>query len=150
MNTARKINDFCLEIEKALSDKGFVDPSTTFYFNFCGHTLYFSATGYLDDKFSHQDASKGTFSSDCLGSDLTSDPFDAGLKDIVRRARAWISALDAPSTVRKNAYIAKVGRLIDEGREMHDVEIDAHFINPLVQAMEKLSSNIITHVEAAE
>ena len=47
------------------------------------------------------------------------------------------SILDA----KKEAFIAAVGRLIDQGR---DIGIDIEYMNPLTEMMGKLSTNIIT------
>jgi len=57
------------------------------------------------------------------------------------RAHEFVDGLVSVEETKKNDFIAAVGRLIEQGRE---VGIDVDFLNPLTDMMKNLSTNIIT------
>jgi len=57
------------------------------------------------------------------------------------RAHEFVDGLASVEETKKNDFIAAVGRLIEQGR---DVGIDVDFLNPLTDMMKTLSTNIIT------
>jgi hypothetical protein len=59
----------------------------------------------------------------------------------IQDAEDYINGLRSVDEIARDAFIASLGRLIDQGREV-GVEVD--FLNPLTALMDKLSSNIIT------
>ena len=67
-----------------------------------------------------------------------------GFETLIQDTEDYINGLKSVAEIQKDNFIASVGRLIDQGREI-GVEVD--FLNPLVEMMGKLSSNIITKEE---
>ena len=57
------------------------------------------------------------------------------------KVETYIANLPSITDARRDAFIAAVGKLIDQGR---DIGIEVDFLNPLTDMMTKLSSNILT------
>lgn len=67
--------------------------------------------------------------------------YEDGFAVLLQRVEAKINSLPSIEDAKRDAFIAAVGRLIDQGK---DIGIDVKFLNPLTKMMEKLSTNIIT------
>ena len=67
--------------------------------------------------------------------------YEDGFAVLLQRVEAKITSLPSIEDAKRDAFIASVGRLIDQGK---DIGIDVKFLNPLTKMMEKLSTNIIT------
>jgi hypothetical protein len=65
------------------------------------------------------------------------DGFDGLISDVEEYIEKQKSVLE----IQQDAFVAAVGRLIDQGKE---IGVDVKFLNPLTDMMTKLSSNIIT------
>lgn len=68
-------------------------------------------------------------------------PAEEDFGPLFDRAHAFVNGLVSVDDAKKNDFIAAVGRLIEQGR---DVGIDVDFLNPLTDMMKTLSTNIIT------
>jgi hypothetical protein len=116
-------------LEKLLSNKGFTAPKIEISVGFSTRELTsniaYKAGGSSEYQFIHVEALDGFES-------LISDTED------------YINGLKSVAEIRKDAFVASVGRLIDQGR---DIGIEVEFLNPLVDMMGKLSHNIL-EVEA--
>lgn len=118
----REIN----RLEKLLSDKGFtatkVEISVGFSTRELTANIAYKAGGSFEYKFIHIEALDG---------------FEVLIAD----TEEYIHGLKSVQEIERDAFMASVGRLIDQGRE---IGIDVDFLNPLTTMMEALSSNIIT------
>lgn len=61
--------------------------------------------------------------------------------DILRRMDAFIAKLPSPDETRMKEFMGALSDVIELGRQ-NGIEVD--FVNPLVETMKRLSSNIIT------
>jgi len=117
----REIN----RLEKLLTSKGFTAPKIEISVGFSTRELTanisYKAGGSSEYQFIHLEALDG---------------FDALIQD----TEDYINALKSVAEIQKDAFIASVGRLIDQGR---DIGIEVDFLNPLVKMMGKLSHNIL-------
>lgn len=125
-----KASDILREItrlEKLLSDKGFgaakIEISVGFSTRELTANIHYKAGHDVQYKFIHIEADDG---------------FEALLMD----TEVFIFELKSVREIERDAFVASVGRLIDQGR---DIGIEVEFLNPLVSMMQDLSSNIITH-----
>ena len=118
----REIN----RLEKLLTNKGFTAPKIEISVGFSTRELTsniaYKAGGSYEYQFIHIEASDG---------------FEALIQDTAD----YINGLKSVAEIQKDAFIASVGRLIDQGKEI-GVEVD--FLNPLTALMDKLSTNILT------
>ena len=116
-------------LEKRLNDKGFAAPKIEISIGFSTRELTanisYRAGNEVKYQFIHIEA-------------------DDGFESLILDTQDYIDGLKSVAEIQKDAFIAAVGRLIDQGREI-DVEVE--FLNPLVEMMGKLSSNIITKEE---
>lgn len=114
-------------LEKLLSSKGFTCPKIEISVGFSVRELTsgisYKAGGQSQFEFIHLEALDG---------------FEALITD----SEDYINGLKSVAEIQKDEFIAAVGRLIDQGKEI-GIEVD--FLNPLTDMMTKLSSNIITH-----
>jgi hypothetical protein len=124
-----KSNDILREInrlENLLTNKGFTSPKIEISVGFSTRELTsniaYKAGGSTEYQFIHLEA-------------------DDGFEALIQDTEDYINGLKSVAEIQKDAFIASVGRLIDQGREI-GVEVD--FLNPLTALMDKLSSNIIT------
>jgi hypothetical protein len=115
-------------IEKLLGNKGYYSPVFTVRINWIGYEL----SGELEVR---ADAHAG-----CKNHYIHLSYTD-GFAELFAQAEAYIANLPSIEDAKRDAFIAAVGRLIDQGKEI-GIEVD--FLNPLTDMMTKLSSNIIT------
>jgi hypothetical protein len=116
--------------ETACSDKGYYNPKVTLYANWIGYELSMQLSYRVD-------AHSATMNEFFHGS------YEGDYEPIFEKVNAHIAGLESITDVKRNSFIAAVGRLIDQGREI-GIEVD--FLNPLTDMMTKLSTNIITKV----
>jgi len=116
-------------LEKLLTSKGFTCPHIEISVGFSTRELTanisYKAGGSSEYQFIHVEALDG---------------FDGLIGD----AEDYINGLKSVADILKENFVASVGRLIDQGR---DIGIEVDFLNPLVEMMGKLSHNIL-EVEA--
>jgi hypothetical protein len=116
-------------LEKLLANKGFtaakIEISVGFSTRELTANISYKAGGSSEYQFIHVEALDG---------------FDGLIGD----AEDYINGLKSVADILKENFIASVGRLIDQGR---DIGIEVEFLNPLTTMMDKLSSNIL-EVEA--
>lgn len=119
----------CFELQdKVAYVKGYYSPAVSTKINWIGYELtlaveYSSAAGASSKtKFFHGKA-------------------EEGFVPLFDRANAFVNGLVSVNEAKKNDFIAAVGHLIEQGRE---VGIDVEFLNPLTDMMKTLSTNIIT------
>lgn len=118
----REIN----RLEKLLTNKGFTAPKIEISVGFSTRELTaniaYKAGGSTEYQFIHIEA-------------------DDGFEALIQDTADYINGLKSVAEIQKDAFIAAVGRLIDQGKEI-GVEVD--FLNPLTALMDKLSTNILT------
>ena len=112
-------------LEKLLTNKGFTTPHIEISVGFSTRELTanisYKAGGSSEYQFIHVEALDG---------------FDGLIGD----AEDYINGLKSVADILKENFVASVGRLIDQGR---DIGIEVEFLNPLTTMMDKLSSNIL-------
>jgi hypothetical protein len=117
----REIN----RLENLLTNKGFNSPKVEVSVGFSTRELTaniaYKAGSEYQYHFIHIEAADG---------------FDSLLED----TEEYINGLKSVAEIQKEAFIASVGRLIDQGRE---IGVEVEFLNPLTAMMDKLSSNIL-------
>ena len=128
MNAAELLSE-AKRLEKKILDKGYVSPSVTFKIHWLSDDLsasmsYQSSSDYASAKQIYPSAS-----------------LEDGWELIISRLDDHIDALISVSEAKKNDFIAAMGRLIDQGR---DIGMEVEYMNPLTEMMGKLSTNIIT------
>ena len=124
-----KASDILREIvrlEKLLTNKGFTAPKIEISVGFSTRELTaniaYKAGCNVEYQFIHVEA-------------------DDDFESLIQDTEDYINGLKSVQEITKDAFIASVGRLIDQGRE---IGIEVEFLNPLTTMMDKLSSNIIT------
>lgn len=123
-----------LEIERlaaVAAAKGYYLPKITLRLNWVGYELNASIETRID-----ADAQEK--------SEFVSATYKDGFAVLLQRVEAKIASLPSIEDAKRDAFIAAVGRLIDQGK---DIGIDVKFLNPLTEMMTKLSTNIITKQE---
>lgn len=114
-----------IRLENLLTNKGFTAAKVEISINFSVRELTaniaYKAGSEYQYHFIHIEAADG---------------FESLLED----TEAYINGLKSVAEIQKEAFIASVGRLIDQGRE---IGVEVEFLNPLTAMMEKLSSNIL-------
>lgn len=115
-------------IEDLLGDKGYYSPVFTIRMNWIGYEL----SGELEVRSDAHTSGKTHF---------IHLSYEDGFEKLFTQAEAYIANLPSIEDANRDAFIAAVGRLIDQGKEI-GIEVD--FLNPLTDMMTKLSSNIIT------
>jgi hypothetical protein len=117
-------------IEALAAAKGYYDPTMTVRMNWIGYelssevTLRTSAYSSENSKYIHVS-------------------YEDGFSALFSQMEHHISTVPSIEDAKRDAFIAAVGRLIDQGKE---IGIQVDFLNPLTEMMTKLSSNIITKV----
>jgi hypothetical protein len=121
--------DILLEItrlEKLLTNKGFTAPKIEISVGFSTRELTanisYKAGGEVKYQFIHLEALDG---------------FEALIAD----TGEYIHGLKSVAEIQRDSFVASVGRLIDQGRE---IGVEVEFLNPLTAMMTKMSSNILT------
>ena len=112
-------------LEKLLANKGFTAPKIEISVGF--------STRELTANISHKAGSEVQYKFIHLEAD---DNFDGLIQD----TEDYINGLKSVAEIQRDAFVASVGRLIDQGR---DIGIEVDFLNPLVDMMGKLSHNIL-------
>jgi len=112
-------------LEKLLSDKGFgaakIEISVGFSTRELTANIQYKAGHDVQYKFIHIEA-------------------DDGFEGLIADTEDYINGLKSVAEIQRDAFVASVGRLIDQGR---DIGIEVEFLNPLTTMMDKLSSNIL-------
>jgi hypothetical protein len=119
-------------IEGLLVEKGYIAPSVTFRINWMGHDL----CGSLSYQVSESISSEKNMFPKATAAD--------GWEPIIAIMEDHINSLIPIKEAKNNEFIAAIGRLIDQGRE---IDIDVEYLNPLTEMMGKLSTNILTDQE---
>jgi len=116
-------------LEKLLANKGFTAPKIEISVGFSTRELTsnisYKAGGSSEYHFIHVEALDG-------------------FESVIQDTEDYINGLKSVADILKENFVASVGRLIDQGR---DIGIEVDFLNPLVDMMGKLSHNIL-EVEA--
>lgn len=115
-------------IEQRIKDKGYYCPNATFKINWIGYPMTIA--------IEHRTGPHGTGHNEFIHATL-----DEGIEAMLSQADTYIAGLVSIEDAKKNAFIAAIGRLIDQGRE---IGVDVEYMNPLTEMMGKLSTNIIT------
>jgi hypothetical protein len=112
-------------LEKLLTNKGFTAPKIEITVGFSTRELTanisYKAGSEVQYKFIHLEA-------------------DDGFGGLIADTEDYINGLKSVAEIQRDAFVASVGRLIDQGR---DIGIEVEFLNPLTTMMDKLSSNIL-------
>ena len=127
MNAA-EIHTALKAIEATISDKGYYAPCVSFKVNWVGYDL----TLVLEYKSS----SWANVKTDFFHANI-----EDGIEGIIAEAVKHVADIVSIEDQKKNDFIAAMGRLIDQGR---DIGMEVEFMNPLTEMMGKLSTNIIT------
>ena len=112
-------------LEKLLTNKGFTAPKIEISVGFSTRELTanisYKAGSEVQYKFIHLEA-------------------DDGFEGLIADTGEYINGLKSVAEIQRDAFVASVGRLIDQGRE---IGVEMEFLNPLTAMMDKLSSNIL-------
>jgi hypothetical protein len=134
--TPTEIYDECLAIEALMTSRGFMRPEVAFFVNF-----------FAGRPFSMKVEMRTAESYDSAISTYPDVQFEDELPYLFTQAREWVAAQKDPKTLRREQFIANLGRVIDEGNILG---LEVEFMNPLVESMRKLSENVIEYRPAAE
>ena len=126
MNPAQIVAE-CHRLEAIANAKGYYNTKVCVYFNWISYDFSVSVETRTD-----ADAR----SKDNFFHGMSSEGFDVVLK----RAAKHINELQSIADAKRDAFIAAVGKLIEQGR---DIGIEVDFLNPLTDMMTKLSTNIL-------
>jgi len=122
----------CKSLEAEISDLGFIRPEVAAFINFyAGEDYSVTVSMRVGDDWNS-----------AVSQYLHGDDF----ADLLTKARAWVYAQKTPEEIRKEKFIAKLGAVIDEGKE---IGFDVDFMNPLVETMKRLSENVLELHQAA-
>ena len=112
-------------LEKLLTNKGFTAPKIEISVGFSTRELTanisYKAGSEVQYKFIHLEALDG-------------------FESVISDTEDYINGLKSVAEIQRDAFVASVGRLIDQGRE---IGVEMEFLNPLTTMMDKLSSNIL-------
>ena len=115
-------------IEDRIKEKGYYNPSANIKINWVGYDLTLAIE-------SSTEAGSG------CKTEFIHAPIDDGFEVLFVRADAYVNGMKSIVDAKKEAFIAAMGRLIDQGRA---IGIEVEFMNPLTEMMGKLYTNIIT------
>jgi hypothetical protein len=116
----------CQSLEAVILDLGFNRPEVAAFINFyAGETFSVTVSMRVGDDWN------SAVSQYLHGDDFT---------ELLSQARTWVYAQKTPEEIRKEKFIAQLGRVIDEGKE---IGFDVDFMNPLVETMQRLSENVL-------
>lgn len=132
--TPVEIAENIARLEAVAAAKGYYTPSITLRLNWIGYQL--SA-----DVETRADAN-----SPCKNKYIHIEYAD-GFAKMFTLIENYISEMPSIEDAKRDAFIAAVGRLIEQGR---DIGMEVEFLNPLTAMMEKLSTNILTVQPAPE
>ena len=126
--TPVEIIDEIKRLETIAAEKGYYLPKIVVRMNWVGYEL----NADLETRTDAHALSKNEW---------ISATYKEGFSVLLQRVERTIISLPSIEDAKRDAFIAAVGRLIDQGK---DIGIDVKFLNPLTKMMEKLSTNIIT------
>ena len=115
-------------IEDRIKEKGYYNPSACLKVNWIRYDL----TLVIESQTSAGCGTKNEY---------IHTPIEDGFEALFTKADAYVNGMKSIVDAKKEAFIAAIGRLIDQGR---DIGIDVEYMNPLTEMMGKLSTNIIT------
>ena len=115
-------------IEDRIKEKGYYNPSACLKVNWIRYDL----TLVIESQTSAGCGTKNEY---------IHTPIEDGFELLFAKADAYVNGMKSIVDAKKEAFIAAIGRLIDQGR---DIGIDVEYMNPLTEMMGKLSTNIIT------
>ena len=121
----------CARLEAAAAAKGYYMPKVTVRLNWIGYEL----CADLETRTDAHASPKSTWAY---------ATYEDGFEGLLAKVEATVNALTSIEDAKRNQFIADVGRLIGQGKE---IGIDVDFLNPLTEMMTKLSTNIITKQE---
>jgi len=127
MNAA-EIHTALKAIEATISEKGYYAPCVSFKVNW----LVYDLTIDLEYRSSSWANTKSEF---------IHAGIEDGIEGIIAKAVKHVSEIASIEEQKKKDFIAAMGRLIDQGRE---IGMEVEYMNPLTEMMGKLSTNIIT------
>lgn len=127
--TPEELKIECEFYEKTLLDKGYMRVKVYFTVNWLYEDGVVACVSYSTGEYTAQK------------NEYISSKIEDGWSASLSKVANFIDNLKSVKDTKRDDFIAAVGRLIDQGR---DVGIEVDFLNPLTQMMEKLSSNIIT------
>jgi hypothetical protein len=138
MMTPSEIHAECLSVEQLMTSRGFHRPEVAFFINF-----------FAGKDFSLKVEMRTSESWESSISIFPDVQTEGEIPHLFEKAREWVAAQKPPKELRKEQFIASLGRVIDEGNAL-GLEVD--FMNPLVESMRKLSENVLEYKpkEAAE
>ena len=76
--------------------------------------------------------------------DVVYQTFHGEVRTALADAAAWVQAQPTRAEMERNAYLTRLADAVEYGRK---IGIDDALVNPLVEAMKRLSENIITKQE---
>lgn len=124
--TPALILSHCQHLTAVISDLGFKRPEVSAFINFyAGENFSVTVSMRVGDDWN------SSVSQYFHGDDFA---------ELLNQARAWVFAQKTPEEIRKEKFIAQLGRVIDEGKE---IGFDVDFMNPLVETMKRLSENVL-------
>lgn len=126
--TPVEIKNACEGLEATITAKGYYMPTVTVYLNWIGYEITINIESRVD-------AYSG------VKNEFINASYQEGFDVIFDRAKRLVSAMQPIQDAKRDAFIAAVGKLIEQGR---DIGMEVEFLNPLTAMMSKLSTNIIT------
>jgi hypothetical protein len=130
--TPKAILAQCQSLTAVISDLGFKRPEVSAFINF-----------YAGEDFSVTVSMR-------VGGDWNSSVSQSfhgqDFAELLNQACAWVYAQKTPEEIRKEKFIAQLGRVIDEGKE---IGFEVEFMNPLIETMQRLSENVLELHRAA-
>ena len=118
----------CARLEAVAAAKGYYLPKIAIRINWCGYEL----SADLEVRADAHDSPKTVW---------IHSKHEEGFDGLLAKIQSSVDALTSIEDAKRDAFIAAVGRLIDQGKE---IGIQVDFLNPLTDMMTKLSTNIIT------
>jgi hypothetical protein len=115
-------------IEDRIKEKGYYNPNACIRVNWVGYDLTLAIESSVE-------AGNG------FKTEYIHTPIDDGFEALFVRADAYVNGMKSIVDAKKEAFVAAIGRLIDQGRA---IGIEVEYMNPLTEMMGKLSTNIIT------
>lgn len=128
MTTIEEIYAAINPMPAMLSAKGHVKPRITIEFEANARVIVWLRWQADKPRYSGEEEIRGAYGD-------TAD-------EAVAEAIAIINEMPSVKEARLHAFMADLGRLIDNGRS---VGIEVEYLNPLTETMKRLSENIITY-----
>ncbi len=116
----------CQSLTTVISDLGFKRPEVSAFINFdAGEDFSVTVSMRVGDDWN---------------SSVSQYFHGADFAELLSQARTWVYAQKTPEEIRKEKFIAQLGRVIDEGKE---IGFEVEFMNPLIETMKRLSENVL-------